>query len=549
MGHDVSGRLTLLWEPADDFTAKFKLTMDSQRMNGNDAYVESFCVGGLTVPTEQGLTMPGADCDANQVKSAGALAPKYAANYPFGNGGKPYLWSDLGLASLTLDKKFNDFSVVSTTGYYDQFHRAAEIGDTSPYALIYDVERERFRMINEELRVNTDLPGPLNAMVGAYFEHTNRRWMNAPDIFNVINPSTGDYTTTITTSTSDGDSYSVFGQLRWKIIPTLELAGGARWTHDRKESHLVSIANNPLVEAAFGLYPANQLIIGRFSNNNVSPEVTLTWKPEPNQTLYGAYKTGYKAGGISNPALLPITATATNLVFGPEKTKGFEVGYKGDLLDNTLRLNLTAYRYNYNGLQLTATQPTAAGSFLYSIRNAAKARTYGVTGSFEWLATQRLSFNGNFGWNSAKYLSFPNAQCFGGQTVATGCINGQQDLSGRALNRAPKVTFKLGGDYKADIAPGWIADLSLSGTYTGSYESAPNYGPGGYQPSYWLLNAAVHFGPESGQYRISVIGRNLTNSYYKMSIFEQSGADNPTQQYAGVFNRPREIVVQAGYNF
>ena len=40
---------------------------------------------------------------------------------------------------------------------------------------------------------------------------------------------------------------------------------------------------------------------------------------------------------------------------------------------------------------------------------------------------------------------------------------GTQDLSGRALNRAPKLTYSLGGEYRARLAPEWSALLmSLS---------------------------------------------------------------------------------------
>ena len=58
----------------------------------------------------------------------------------------------------------------------------------------------------------------------------------------------------ITTSLSNNDSYSAFGQLRWKITPDLELAGGARYTHDVKKVTQLTLANNPLQQAAFGLF-------------------------------------------------------------------------------------------------------------------------------------------------------------------------------------------------------------------------------------------------------------------------------------------------------
>ena len=44
-GNDVSARLTLLWEPSEQFDAKLKLTYDRQRLNNLDPYSETFCTG------------------------------------------------------------------------------------------------------------------------------------------------------------------------------------------------------------------------------------------------------------------------------------------------------------------------------------------------------------------------------------------------------------------------------------------------------------------------------------------------------------------------
>jgi iron complex outermembrane recepter protein len=242
---------------------------------------------------------------------------------------------------------------------------------------------------------------------------------------------------------------------------------------------------------------------------------------------------------------LVASTVASDLVFGPEKVNGFEVGYKAELFARTLRLDLTAYRYNYNGLQVTALGP--APLFAPSIRNAAKARTTGVEGSFEWLAMEHISFDGNVGYNHARYLSFPNAQCWSGQSPADGCIGGAQDLSGQPLNRAPNVTFKLGGDYKTKLIGGWMADLSLSGAYTSSYLTAADYNPGGPQPAYWLLNAALHISSENDRYRFSIVGRDLTDSFYKIDTHTK-GLGSP-YQFVSFFNRPREVVAQFEYNF
>ena len=545
LGHDLAARLTVAWSPSDTLDVTLKATGSSERLNSNAAYAELFCFGGTTTkPTTLGVVQPDADCAKNMRTVEGALPASLAVNFPYGNGGVPYLKSDVGLASLTINKSFDHITLTSVTGYYNQLHQAANSADYSEFVQIYDSERERFQVLNEELRLNTELDGPINGMVGAYFETSRRRWFNGPAILYFFDPVAQNYTTTQTTSRNRNQSYSVFGQLRWKILPTLELAGGARYSRDRKRTTQINLSNNPAAPLlGLILFPTNTPLRSRYTGDNVSPEATLTWKPSPDQTAYVAYKTGYKSGGISNPSLLDITFTPSNVVFGAERARGFEAGYKAELLDRRLRFDLAVYRYTFKGLQVTAYDPTIVR---YSIKNAASARTTGITGSFVWLAADGLSLNGNIGYNRAKYVSFANAQCYVAQSPALGCISGVQDLSGRTLNRAPKVTFAVGADYESKVS-GWTAAFSTTAAYSGSYQTATDYSPGGFQSSFWRLNASARIRTPDEHIELAVVGRNLTNSYYRIVTY--SGSLGEPDQYAGFFNRPREVVVQASYTF
>lgn len=232
-----------------------------------------------------------------------------------------------------------------------------------------------------------------------------------------------------------------------------------------------------------------------------------------------------------------------NLKFKPEKVKGVEAGYKADLFDRSLRLNLTLYRYRYNGLQVTAYDPAA---IRYSITNAASSRTTGFSALAQWIVTDQLSLNGNIGYNRARYIRFPTAQCYAGQTPQQGCVSGVQDLSGKALIRAPKVTFGLGADFTARIND-WKLDLTADTAYSGSYQTQTDYGPGGFQKSFWRLNASSRLKLPGERVELAVIGRNLTNVYYKVATYSQSLGN--ADQYTGFFNRPREVVLQVQYSF
>lgn len=546
-GHDFAGRLSLMWTPTDDFDVNLKATATHQRLNAMNAFAESFCIGGQTTPTAAGFPFPTGDCKKNQVKSESGLAPDYAANYPYGNNGVPDFNSEAYLASLNLNKRFGDVTVTSTTGYYHQEHTGTNNADYTPFALFWSAQNENYDLITQEVRLNTDFEGALNFAAGAYYEHSSRSFGNFPDVLHSgVNPSVNNYTTVENVADSKTDTYSVFGQVRWTIVPTVELAAGARYSRDEKEQTTVNRAVG-VGSLASTLRAQGSPLFAKYSGDNVSPEVTLSWHPARRQLFYVAYKTGYKAGAISNPAILSQSATAESLVIGREKADGFEVGYKGDLFDNTLRFNVAAYRYNYDDLQL-GTYDVRTNTFI--IQNAAAARTEGVQASLNWLAAEGLTLNGNLGYNRARYRNFPNAQCYTGQTAAQGCYDTTrrlQDLSGQPLNRAPKLTFNVGADYEAALTSEWKATFSIDGSYSSSYQTASDNAPGGIQPSFWRLNAAVHLMPESEKFKVSVIGRNLTNSYYLISTSSRPlGGPN---EYIGIFNRPREIALQAEYRF
>jgi outer membrane receptor protein involved in Fe transport len=345
-------------------------------------------------------------------------------------------------------------------------------------------------------------------------------------------------------SKSSGDYYSAFAQVRWNILDNLELAGGARWSHDEKDIWITNLSTSPAAAYAT-LLPVGEVLRSKYQDDNVSPEATLTWHPVEDQTLYIAYKTGYKAGGMANPYLVFTNATPENIQFQPEEAKGFEAGYKATLLDRTLRLDLIGYQYDYDDLQVASYN---ADTISFTISNAAQAKIEGVQGSFEWSALDALTLRGNVGYNRAKYESYGNAQCYTGQTAATGCVGGRQDLSGKALLRAPELTYSLGADYSPHFVAGWLTALSVQGTFTDDYETAADYAPAGHQNSFWLLNAALRVGPDDGRYEVALIGRNLTDSYYMLNSNGWSGSGNPNQ-FVGFFNRPREVILQGTMRF
>lgn len=541
-GDNYAGRFTLEWTPAEDFEARLKVLYNEKSTNGASATSEPFCVNGVKQPVLAGfLELPYADCRKDQKKAQAAVPAVYAENIPYSNGGKPFMDSTITQVSLALEKQFDSFTLDSTTGYFHQILKTMYTTDWSPYSAIWASSKDDYELFTQEIRLTTNLDGPVNFMVGGYFETFDRPYFNQPDLFHTFNEPANSYTTVLTYADSEGEYYSFFAQVEWEITSTLEASAGARWSRDEKDFWMVNKYPN-----LSGLYPHDVPLVSDYSDTHVSPEATISWTPIDNQTFYAAYKTGYKGGGISNGFLVFQNATSDSLIFDAEEAEGFEVGYKATFLDNRLRLDLNAYYYEYDNLQVSAYD---VETITFSIQNAASAEIKGIQGSVDYMLTDNLMLRGNFGWNNAEYKDFSTAPCYFGQGAAQGCdlSNGTQDLSGKRLLRAPKFTSSLGAEYNLYLGD-WVTTLFGQASYSGDYETASDYAPGGHQDSYWLINAGIKTGPANGRYELALVGRNLDNAYYLVETFGWSGSENP-DQFVGYFNRPREIVAQVTVRF
>ncbi|KTE32797.1 MULTISPECIES: TonB-dependent receptor [unclassified Sphingopyxis] len=160
-------------------------------------------------------------------------------------------------------------------------------------------------------------------------------------------------------------SYGLFGEGYVEFNDSIKLTVGLRYNNDKKyvrarstlASFLVPYAttgsafNSPLV-GGFDADPGiagNQLFQERrVGFDEVTGRAVLDWKITPDNLIYVSYSRGYKSGGI-NPPLQPVFAVEES--FAPEIVDAFEIGSKNRF--GALQLNLTAFYYKYDSLQLS----------------------------------------------------------------------------------------------------------------------------------------------------------------------------------------------------
>ncbi|PEQ13965.1 hypothetical protein B2G71_06625 [Novosphingobium sp. PC22D] len=554
-GDGVYLRGTLLYKPVGGpFSARFKLNYANEYTEGGGPFQYKACPEGtenylpsigLALPS---TSAPGEDCKPDRDTAAIYLNPVAYGGLP--NKGKPFTRLKQAFGTLELNYDLSSqLALTSVTGYYDIKSRTLTAGSLfgtySPFAASKFYHRKDF---TEELRLSSDYAGPFNFLLGGFYQKG--------DVFDRAalpgNTFLG-FPSRLVSGTFDMDieSISGFGQVLYDIVPQLEVSAGVRYTDERRSIDMTTT------------YPGVGTVIPTapdLSSKNWSPELTLTFTPTDDLTLFGSLKQGYKSGSYN--IVQPIAPGEDNS-YGDERVRGGEIGLKTRLANRQVNLNLAGYYYKYNGLQVGVNQPADSNGLpVLSTENAGTARVYGVDFDMSYApdAVDGLRFTAAINWNKAKFTSFVGAPCAGGQTFDEGCNltprfldpNGSdgandaialasgnyftdpetgapfqyaaQDLTGTPLSRAPEWQATFGIDYELPVSDRVKLGLGTSGQYSSRYLTNLGRREDFYQGEFFKLNANVRLAGADDKWEVSLIGNNLTNQFTSGLCFNSNNA-------------------------
>jgi len=559
---ELVGRFTTVWTPNESMDATLRYlgsyyhddsangsTVLTHCQNGLHPYYHDLLTGAFTEDTYE-------TCGNNRTTYDNTLPSAILEGFPLApSDGHYYTRVRQDVGSLTVNYRFPDISISSITGLYHVNAGEFDDFDLDVFAETPVLQVESTVEWNEELRARTTFDFPVNFTFGGFFEHEDRTYYQEARIFDlggypVPGPFYGITADYINDDHNYSQNYSLFGQADWHILGNLELAAGGRWTDARKHSDIgqpfqyadLFYANPALDDPNFT--PTGNVYHVGTNYDNFSPEVTLTWHPTTDTMVYGAYKTGFLAGGVQNSGVipnytqLPQSEINANLTYQPEKNRGGEIGVKGNAFDGRLSGDVTLYRYDYTDVQI-ATYHVATTSF--TVGNAASAINEGIDVNANFKLASHLSVYGFFGYVRNRFASYPNAPCYSGEV----CASGTQDLGGTSFGAAP-LQVHFGTNYEAPLAASYKLGVTAD---IATYGSAPNIDLQPYTgtPAHTLVNAAFRLYQSGAPWELALIGTNLTNEFYPSNIFGKPLGQN--QDIIGVANPGREIRLQALYKF
>jgi len=565
---EILGRVTLKWTPNDSLTGTLKAALDHNDVNNSSwNYVCWKSPTGISQLSPNGLNDPNNfACDNDKFVTHQSNFPlDIAANFPNARkDGREYNRYRSYSITGNLEWDTDTLNVTWVNNWNRNTNRWACNCDfqASPIT-VFATESSSFRAISSELRGLTKFEGPVNALLGVYWQDTKRDFEQNIAFANLEDSSqsaANRYQATSKIGDTDGKTVSVFGQAIWSITQAVEATAGVRYTHETKDSFFTQPYNNAGVTFIFR--PSTDplgIVTAKQTFKNWSPEFTLSWKPIDDVMLYAAYKSGYKSGGFSISGINSGFSQnpLADLVFEPEKARGFEAGVKSTLADNQVRLNATVYRYKYKDLQVDFFR-----SDIFAFNTVtADARTTGfeLESEFAPAAAPGLLLNATIAYNRAKYIDSA-LPCFAGQGPLSGCtlsVGGvpYQDVSGNPTAMAPKWAGAVGARYEMDVGGSYKFAINGNARYSGKYLASGFGNPLSKVGSYVVFDAGVKLGSDDDRWEVALIGRNLTNELYISGVVDgpstggTAGTDGRLADQMGFGVVPRTVMVQLTTRF
>jgi iron complex outermembrane receptor protein len=248
-----------------------------------------------------------------------------------------------------------------------------------------------------------------------------------------------------------------------------------------------------------------------------------------------SYNRGVKGGGFNAP-LFPFTINdLSTLTFKPETLTSYEVGFKSEFLEHTLRFNAAAYYYNYKDYQALIYT-----SGLEQLIVNADATHKGAEAEVDWAPTSAWRFGAGLSYVDAVVKNVAGRCC---TTDSTGAL--LPVVGDYTPGNAPRWTANVMARYTFPIGSGHLA-LQADGNYLSRFWFNLSDLPVVEQTGFGIANLRVNYTPQSGKFEVGASVENLADKHYGVMGFDNTSINGLAQIYPGM---PRWFKVHANYKF
>jgi iron complex outermembrane recepter protein len=495
----------------------------------------------------QSITQPGAgyiDSD-----------PGRDAHYQPFNSPEPF--SDyFNLAGLNFRYRFEAFDLTSVTSRWTRSVTYAQDGSEEfqlglglPSYYISEggigpptptpSELDSSKQFSEELRIASSRTSDFEWLVGYFysdFTSDQQAYFFAPGavrLFGISNLFDVIYPTTIIQN-------SLFGELSYRITPTLKASVGARrYSYSEDADSTEGGAVGPTGSNTNVTYHTSA------TNQGVNPKFSLSYQPGADLLLYSTVSKGFRPGGGTGPVPTAGTSVgltceqnlqsifettnpvATPLAYAPDSVWSYEIGEKLRAFENRLVVNSAVYFADWRGIQQTIPLPCGYNF----IDNVGVAHVYGSEVEIQAVLPMGFGVTVNTGYTHADLVS---ATVFGVAGISVGT----------PVQQVPEWTSSQSLTYRHGVFDRLILTARVENDYVGARTDATYLV--NQLPAYDLTSLRV--GLEDERWSTALFVTNAFNKRALLNNITQIGINVPTFNRVAV-SQPLTIGVDINYRF
>lgn len=329
-------------------------------------------------------------------------------------------------------------------------------------------------------------------------------------------------------TTVDVKSYAIYGDMTFDLSDRLSATLGGRYSDDEKD---ISVSVLPTTgNAGFNVLKPN---VGDATASDSWSEFTsrfaMNYDLSENVMAYVSYAEGFKSGGFNSS----LDDNGAILSVEPEKHDAIELGFKSELMDRRLRLNVAYFTSEYEDYQIEVQQGAA-----FVIRNIADADIDG----FELDGVLMLNDSLDLQFAVSSLDTEITSGVLPTDTDGDGTVDTQVNVAGKNMPFAPDMSYTLALNYARMTSMGELG-FNLAFSHTDKqYHTAYNDNDFGYSEKNDLVDVGVRLASANDRWRIALLGKNVTDERYLVST-------NPVVFNTGVPNMGRLWSLEMGYRF
>ncbi|WJG11065.1 TonB-dependent receptor [Aliiglaciecola sp. LCG003] len=528
----------LLFTPTDDISAL--LSVHGRELNATSSMFRAniFTKGSndLNANFDRDLVYYDGDIDGNGADNN----PQEYENYGFSLK-LEFDLGDMSLTSITAHEQAEGYSLGDIDGGVTLSEPADINGDgttetTYPgfiaFSAVTQDKLDDLVQYTQEIRLASQTNDPLSWQVGAFYYDSS---------FNVTSID-GFYGAT--TVYHENTTWAVFGQTSYEINDRLNVTGGLRYTKDDKTLVVgqQNVNGFALVIGAASIQDYDDINV---DDGQLSWELSANYKVNSDTSVFTRLANGFRAQTIQGR---DVAFEGAPSVADAETINSFEVGFKSDLLNDTLRLNAAMFYYQIDDIQFSAIGGAANNTALI---NADKGVGYGFEIDAQYLASDYLTLTAGYSYNNTEIKddSLSVLPCGASAEFGPNCTvldpslpGNRVSIDGNPFPQAPETIFTFTARYAVPMGDDGeffaFTDWAFQGeTSLFLYDSVEFKTDNN-------MEGGLRIGYENYQhnYTIALFGRNITDEENVKGAIDFNNL-------TGIVNQPRIFGIEGKISF